>query len=69
MIREKIEERINELGITQMKCAADNELSYSGFNQFLRGHRAFPLSDIERVFEYLGLEIVGEPIKKRMNKK
>lgn len=65
MIREKIEERLAELGITQMKCAADNALSYSSFNQFLRGRRALPLVNIEKVLAYLELEIVGKPKKKR----
>lgn len=68
MIREAIRNRLKELKIPQMKCAADNELNYSSFNQFLKGRRAFPLLDIEKVFRYLELEIIGKP-RKKINKK
>lgn len=61
MIREAIKNRLAELGITQKKCAVDNGLEIKNFNSFLLGRRAFPLSDIEKVFKYLDLEIVGKP--------
>lgn len=63
LIREAIKKRLVELGITQTKCAEDNGFELKNFNSFLVGRRAFPLSDIEKVFKYLDLEIVGKPGK------
>jgi len=53
--------QLTELGITQKKYAENNGLK--NFNTFLVGRRAFSLSDIEKVFQYLDLEIVVKPSK------
>lgn len=57
MIREAILNRLKELKISQRKCAIDCELHYISFNQFLRGQRPFPIDKIEKVLNYLSLEI------------
>lgn len=73
MIREVIKNRLAELGLTQKKCADDNGFALQNFNSFLIGKRSFPLSDIEKVFKYLDLEIVGKPskieVRQRNNKR
>lgn len=58
MIREAIITRLKELNISKRKCAIDNEIIYQSFNQFLLGSRPLPLSDIEKVLDYLELRIV-----------
>lgn len=37
------------------KCAEDNGLWLKNFNAFLVGRKAFSLSDIEKVFQYLDI--------------
>jgi lambda repressor-like predicted transcriptional regulator len=58
MIREAIIQELSRRGISKRKCAIDNGLVYQNFNNFLLGKRPFPLDEIEKVFNYLGLEII-----------
>lgn len=57
MIREAINNRLKEVGVSQKKCAIDNGIFQQNFSSFLSGTRPLPLQDLERVLEYLGLEI------------
>lgn len=57
MIRTAIAERIKELKLSKRRCALDNGLNYANFNNFLLGKRPLPIDDIEKVLDYLNLEI------------
>lgn len=58
MIREKIKEVIDKKGVSVRSVAIACELEYNNFVTFLAGTRkTFPLRDIEKVCEYLNLEL------------
>lgn len=57
MIREAIKRRMKELNITQVRIIEDLGLNKGNFSSFLKGNRSLPLDDIEKVCEYIGLEL------------
>lgn len=57
MIREAIMSQLKARNISVRECALKNGLNYSNFYNFLKGNRRFPLPEIEKVLEYLDLEI------------
>lgn len=57
MIREAIIKALKDKKISQRKCALDNGVIQQAFNSFLRGVRALPFDDLEKILQYLGLEI------------
>ena len=55
MIRERIEKKMLEVGISQRQLAKDINIAQSSLNDFLRGRRAIPFTKLEAIFERLGL--------------
>ncbi len=71
MIRKAIKEALAAQKISQRRCAIYNEIDYTSFNKFINNQRPLPLPDIEKVFDYLGLEItptILECIEGKLNK-
>jgi hypothetical protein len=63
MFREVISSELLKQRISKRKCALDNGLIYQNFNDFLLGKRPFPVRDIEKVLNYLGIELSTFPPK------
>lgn len=57
MIREQIKNRIKRLGITSIAVCADLGFKASNFSSYLKGQRAIPFVDLERLCSYLGLTL------------
>ncbi len=57
MIREAIKARMKELKVTQQQLADELNISRPNLSNFITGKRSFPLDDIERICEYLKLEL------------
>lgn len=57
MIRDAIKNRMKELKITQAKVADTLDLNKGNFSSFLKGNRPLPLEDIEKICEFLKLQL------------
>lgn len=57
MIREAIKKRLEELGITQVQLAAELGFNRSSFTAQLNGSRPIPFQTLEKICEYLKLEL------------
>ena len=44
MIRDAIIKRIEDLSVSQRKCAIESGVDYKNFNAFLKGRRPFPFT-------------------------
>lgn len=65
MIREKIKEAIEKKGVSIRSVAIACGFEYNHFVTFLAGTRkTFPLRDIEKVCEYLNLELQEKKINR-----
>ncbi len=60
MIRQAIKNRLNELDISNRKCAIDNNIQYSNFNNFLLDKRPLPMHHVEQVLTYLNLQLTAK---------
>jgi lambda repressor-like predicted transcriptional regulator len=57
MIRESIITALKNQGVSQRRCALDCGIAPQTFNNFLKGHRPLPLDKLERVMDYLKIEM------------
>lgn len=57
MFREAIKKAIELRNVTQAKTATENGIRYQNLSSFLSGKRTMPLVDIEKLFDYLGIEV------------
>lgn len=57
MVRVAINNRIIGLKLSKQKVALDNNLFYTDFNEFILERKSLPVEHIEKVLEYLRLEI------------
>jgi transcriptional regulator with XRE-family HTH domain len=57
MIRESIITALKNQGVSQRRCALDCGIAPQTFNNFLKGHRPLPLDKLERVMNYLKIEM------------
>lgn len=56
-IREAIELQMKVIGLKSRALCNDLGLTETNFSAYINGKRGMPMSDVERVCEYLGLEI------------
>jgi transcriptional regulator with XRE-family HTH domain len=57
MIREIIIQTLKEQGVSQRRCALDCGITPQTMNDFLRGRRPLPFWKLERIMEYLKIEM------------
>jgi len=61
MFREAIQAELKKQRISQRKCARDNGIHHQNLNEFLLGKRSIPFQDIEKILQYLGIELSTNP--------
>lgn len=57
MIRETIITTLQARGVSQRRCALDCDIMPQTLNNFLKGHRPLPMDKLERVMNYLKIEM------------
>lgn len=57
MIRESIIQALKTQGVSQRRCAIDCGIAPQNLNQFLKGRRQMPVSTIEKIMQYLKIEM------------
>lgn len=57
MIRKTITTALKNQGVSQRRCALDCGITPQTMNNFLKGHRPLPLDKLEKVIEYLKIEM------------
>lgn len=57
MIRESIQQALKSQGVSQRRCAIDCGIAPQNLNQFLKNRRPMPVDMIERVMQYLKIEM------------
>lgn len=57
MIREIIIQSLKTQGVSQRRCALDCGIAPQHLNNFLRGRRPLPFWKLERIMEYLKIEM------------
>lgn len=57
MIRESIQQALKSQGVSQRRCALDCGMAPQNLNQFLKGRRQMPVGTIEKIMQYLKIEL------------
>jgi len=63
MFREVIQAELKKKRISQRKCARDNGIHHQNLNEFLLGKRSIPYNDIEKILNYLSIELTPSSVQ------
>jgi transcriptional regulator with XRE-family HTH domain len=62
---ERLKEAIEQSGKTRYRIAQDTEIAESALSRFMSGERGLSMESLDRLLEYLGLEVVARKSKRQ----